>query len=99
MIDSGIRTRHLRFPNRGDTRYFYYTRHQLCRPELSASWATSGKRKNNTDYRIEYFPFEKKFSTKNKNTYFQYVKIGILTLALIHSFVGFLTIDVVSIKF
>ena len=57
------------------------------------------KRKKNTDCWIDYFPFEKKFSKENKNTYFQNVKIGILTLALIHSFVGFLTIDVVSIKF
>ena len=26
MADSGIRTRHLRIPNRGDIRYMYYTR-------------------------------------------------------------------------
>ena len=25
--DSGIRTRHFRLPNRGDTRYLYYTEH------------------------------------------------------------------------
>ena len=28
MGDNGVQTRHLRLPNRGDTRHLYYTRHQ-----------------------------------------------------------------------
>ena len=28
MAHSGIRTPHLRIPNRGDTRHIYYTKHQ-----------------------------------------------------------------------
>ena len=65
MVDSGIRTRHLRRPNRGDSRHMYYASYQLCRPKLCASWAISGKGKN-ADYWIEYFPFEKFFRRKIK---------------------------------
>ena len=31
MFDCQIWTRHLRLPNRGETRHFFYIRQQLCR--------------------------------------------------------------------
>ena len=57
MAGSGIRIRR-------ETRQMYYTGHQrLCRPELCASWAVSGKEKND-NYWIEYFPLENIFRGK-----------------------------------
>ena len=41
MAESGVRTRHLWFPNRGDIWHMYYARHQLLCRRFCASWAKS----------------------------------------------------------
>ena len=64
MVNSGIRTSHLRLPNSGDTRYLIYTRHQLCRLELFASWAFSGKGKKMPTSELNIFLLKKKFRRK-----------------------------------
>ena len=66
MLDSGIPIRHIRLPNRADIRHMFYTRHQLCRLELCASWEISGKRKKKPTTELNIF-LRKKFSTKNSN--------------------------------
>ena len=51
MVDSGFGTRQFWLPKRGDTRHMYFTSHQrLCRLELCASWAKSGKGNKDSDY-------------------------------------------------
>ena len=67
MVDSGIRTRHLRLLNRDDTPHMYCTRHQLCRLELCASWAISGKGKEAPTTELNIF-LSKNFSTENKTS-------------------------------
>ena len=53
---NGIWTRHLRLPNRGDTRHIHYKRHQqLCRVELYASRAVSGKGKKTPTTELNIF--------------------------------------------
>ena len=65
MVDSGIRTRQLRLPSRGDTRHLYYTRHQrLCRLMNSACQWQFQEKEENAAYWIEYFSFEENFSTE-----------------------------------
>ena len=51
MVDSAIRTRHLRFPNRGDTRNLYYTGHQRLRRLVnSARHGQFQEKGKNADY-------------------------------------------------
>ena len=68
MVNSGIRTSHLRRPNPGDSGHMYYTRQQLCGLELSASWAISGKRKKRQLLNW-IISFRKKFLAENNKHY------------------------------
>ena len=67
MVDSGIWTRRLQLPCRGDTRHIYDTSHQRLRNiRAHKSWAVPGKGKN-SDYRIGRFRFEFFSTENNKN--------------------------------
>ena len=62
MVDSGIRTRHLRLPNRGDTCTIQDTNSADLN---SAGHGQFQDKEKNADYWIEYFLFKKNFSTEN----------------------------------
>ena len=68
MVDSGIRTLHLQFPSSCDIRYLYYTRHQVCRLELCASWTILAKVKKRRLLNWKTF-FRKVFSTGKTKSY------------------------------
>ena len=51
MVDHEIRTRHLRLPNRGETRHMFYTGHErLCIVENSAHHGQFQDKEKNADY-------------------------------------------------
>ena len=67
MVDIGIRTLHLRFPNRADTFPLYYTEYQLCLLEVCGSLAVSGKGKKTLTTELNIFLSRKCFLTENDN--------------------------------
>ena len=72
MANSGIRTCYLLTIKPRSTPDMYYTSYQrFSRPEVFASLAVSGKGKN-SNYWIEYFPFEKFFRRKTKTVFFRF---------------------------
>ena len=65
MGNSGIRTRHLRLPNRGDTRHLYYTKHQrICRLVDSARHGQFQEKEKTPTTELNIFLSKKIFRRK-----------------------------------